>query len=426
MTTKPLLTITFLLAGFCGFSQSISFSDTVKGDIKLNKAIAYSEENKAGFDFNTADNAEFRNWGFTLVKPVCFSVTVPEGTYRVDVVLGSPEAASNTTIKAEGRVLMVEQKPVKKNKTETVSFNVNIRYAEIAGTDDKIALSERDLTELEWDHKLTLEFLGNPAVQHINITPVSNVTTIYLAGDSTVTNQAQEPWASWGQFLPNYVNQNAVVANYAVSGASLNSFKNSKRFEKIASVLKKGDYLLIEFGHNDEKIKGEGNGAYGLYTNLLKEFITTAREKGANVILLTPTQRRFFENGKLKETHGDFPDAMRKVAAELNVPLIDITQLTTAMYESWGDEKSRRAFVQYPANTFPGQDKALEDNTHFNSFGANEIAMAVINEVKKQNLSLKKLLKDKVPAYNPAKPNDISSWTLPMSQRFDKTKPNGN
>ena len=122
----------------------------------------------------------------------------------------------------------------------------------------------------------------------------------------------------------------------------------------------------------------------------------------------------------------DFPDAMRAVAKKLNVPLIDVTQMTTQLYEKWGDDMSRKAFVQYPANTFPGQEKALEDNTHFNSFGANEIALCVIKGIRELGLPLKKNITKETPAYDPTKPNYISNWTLPMSVRFEIAKPDGN
>lgn len=142
---------------------------------------------------------------------------------------------------------------------------------------------------------------------------------------------------------------------------------------------------------------------------------------------MTPTQRRAFNaDGTLKPTHGDFPDAMRAVAKKNNVPLIDVTQMTTQMYESWGDEPSRKAFVQYPANTFPGQTNALEDNTHFNGFGANEIALCVIEGLRGLDVPLKKNITKQTPSYNPNKPNAFSTWTLPMSVRFEIVKPDGN
>ncbi len=292
---------------------------------------------------------------------------------------------------------------------------------------EHIKIKDRDKNQLNWDDKLTLEFSGTAVIQSINISLATNVKTLFLAGDSTVTDQDLEPWASWGQFITNYFSNEVVIANYAESGATLSSFKGAKRLDKILTLMKPNDYVFIEFGHNDEKIKGEGNGAWGLYTNSLKEFISKFREKGGIPILVTPTQRRAFnDDGSLKPTHGDFPDAMRKVAIDLQVPLIDVTKMTTDMYESWGDEPSRKAFVQYPANTFPRQTEKLEDNTHFNSFGANEIAKCIVQSIKDLKLDIAKYIKPDLPNYNPKKPDNFSDWTLPMSTRFENIKPDGN
>ena len=200
-----------------------------------------------------------------------------------------------------------------------------------------------------------------------------------------------------------------------------------RRLKKIETLIQPGDYLIIEFGHNDEKIKGEENGPWRSYSDLLTEFIQMAKSKGAIPILVTPTQRRFFnENGTLKATHGEFPDAMRAVATRNNVSLIDITKITTDLYEAWGDPLSRKAFVQYPANTFPGQTNILEDNTHFNSFGANEVVRCVITGIQKLPIPLKQHILPSVTTYNPKQPNMFSNWTLPMSSRFEAVKPDGN
>lgn len=411
---------------YFGNSQSISFSKNTSADYVITTPLSILDNSLYGFDFGTEKNVKFYQDGFTAKSSVYVSMEMPEGNYHVEVTLGSDKKPSVTTIKAESRRLMVEALPLNKKETKVVSFNLHIHHKTIGGTTQEVSLKSREVNELDWDTKLTLEFLGTPAVKEIKITPANNVTTLFLAGDSTVTDQDLEPWASWGQFFTNYVGTNAVVANYAFSGATLQSFKSMKRLEKVLTLIKEGDYLLVEFGHNDEKIKGEGNGAYGLYSNLLREFIDEARSRGAYVIFLTPTQRRAFESGKLIPTHGDFPDAMRTVAKTLNVPVIDLTEITSTMYQSWGDLPSRKAFVQYPPNTFPGQDKELEDNTHFNGFGANEIALAVVNEIKAQHLKLAAFFKKDTPAYNPEKPNNIQDWTLPMSPRFDNTKPYGN
>ncbi|WP_308991086.1 rhamnogalacturonan acetylesterase [Mariniflexile litorale] len=408
-------------------SQSFNFgiNTNEKNTTYINNPILYNDALGYGFDFQSGQNIKFKKNFITSKQSIYFSVKLPEGNYKINVVLGGKKC-STTTIKAESRRLMLKEITLDKNNTTQQSFTVNIRSPKI-NTTEYIKVKDRDKNQLNWDDKLTLEFSGTPVIQSVKISPVSNVKTLFLAGDSTVTDQDLEPWASWGQFITNYFNSDIVVANYAESGATLSSFKGTKRLDKILTFMKPNDYVFIEFGHNDEKIKGEGNGAWGLYTNSLKEFITKFREKGGSPVLVTPTQRRAFNNdGTLKPTHGDFPDAMRKVAIDLQVPLIDITEMTTYMYESWGNDGSRNAFVQYPANTFPGQAEKLEDNTHFNSFGANEIAKGVVQSIKDLKLDIAQYLKPNLPNYNPKKPDNFSDWTLPMSTRFENSKPDGN
>ena len=395
-------------------------------EILISTPLLYNPTTGYGFDFGSVSNVKINSNSFSTEKPTYFSVAIPEGNYKVEITIGSKEKASNVTIKVESRRLMLNQFSVKKGDQVTKTFNVNIRNPKIDATTN-MSLKDREKATFNWDDKLTLEFLGDVTVQSIKITPVTTIPVIYLAGDSTVTDQDVEPWASWGQFITNYFNDEVVVANYAVSGSALSSFKSSNRLKKINSLLKPGDYLFIEFAHNDEKLKGLENTAWESYSKYLAEYVETARKKGAIPVLVTPTQRRAFNpDGTLKPTHGDFPDAMRAVAKKMNVTLIDITQMTTVLYEKWGVEASKNALVHYPANTFPGQVKALEDNTHFNSFGANEIALCVIKGIRDLDLPLKKYISKETPAYDPTKPNYISNWTVPMSVRFEIAKPDGN
>lgn len=403
------------------FGKKIKKNDgtSIKNSVKYNNEIGF------GFDFQSAQNVKFNKKSISSESSIYFSVKLPEGNYKIDVVLGGNKA-SNTSIKAESRRLMLKELKLDKKETSNYSFTVNVRTPKITDK-ESVKVKDRDKNQLNWDDKLTLEFAGNPNIQSIKISPITTIKTVFLAGDSTVTDQDVEPWASWGQFITNYFNSNIVVANYAESGATLSSFKSTNRLEKILSSMKPDDYFFIEFGHNDEKIKGDDNGAWGLYTNSLKEFITKCKEKGGIPILVTPTQRRAFNtNDSLTETHGDFPAAMRQVAKDLNITLIDVTKMTTDMYEAWGNEPSRKAFVQYTANTFPNQTEALEDNTHFNSFGANEIAKCVVQAIQDLNLELANYLIPNLPEYNPKKPDNFTNWTLPMSTRFEIKKPDGN
>ena len=390
----------------------------------INKAVVYTKTAGYGFDLQSDKNVVFDEKSISAKSPFYFSIKLPEGNYSVEIVLGGSNSGI-TTVKAESRRLMLREIKTAANETKTMRFMVNVRTAKF-DINNTITLKPAEIKGLNWDEKLTLEFLGTSIVQSIKVTPVSKIITIYMAGDSTVMEHDLEPWASWPQFFQNYLTTDVVIANYAYSGLTLRSFESTYRLEKILYLMEPGDYLFIEFGHNDEKATGDGKGASGAYTALLKDLIVKTRNKGGSPILVTPIQRRIFNpNGTLKPTHGEFPDAMRKVAQEMQVPLIDVTKMTTSLYQSWGNELSKKAFVHYPANTFPGQISALADNTHFNSFGANEVTRCIVQNIKNAGLDLAKHIKPTVPHYifkNPSKPSD---WTVPMSIRIGIDKPDG-
>lgn len=410
------------------FGLSNSASSVQQSDVQVNNistALIYDADRGFGFDFDSAKQSRFTQAAVIAEQSLYFSVRLPEGRYQVDLSLGSELADSTTTLKAESRRLMLNQVHVPKGQTLTRTIVLDVRSPVISAS-QQITLKDRELNELNWDNKLTLEFAAHSAIKRIKITAVKDVPVIFLAGDSTVTDQDVEPWASWGQLFTQYLSPDIVVANYAVSGASLYSFKASLRLDKILSVLKKGDYVFIQFAHNDEKRRGEGIGPWLSYSDLLREYVERVRHKGGIPLLLTPVQRRFFDaDGTLQPTHGDYPAAIRKVAADNQVPLIDLTQLTTSLYESWGDERSRQAFVQYPANTFVNQPEALKDNTHFNYFGANEIALCVVKGIWDAKLDLSKYLGANERHYDPQTPNVFENWSVPMSPRFVATKPEG-
>ena len=423
----------FIVIGPISFGQNHQDSTSWTfyfGSSRTDKANAVTyakpwQQATYGFDFQTDTCVVMEKKNMFANSPVYFSKVLPAGTYLVEVKLGSKNRSTINTVKAESKRLMINQLKLNKDEYTTVRFLVELQNKYINSTEE-VQLKDRDKIALNWDDKLSLEFSKNTAVRHLSITRVNSVPTLFLAGDSTVADQDLSPWASWGQFITQYVNDSLVVANYANSGASLASFKGRKRWAKILSLLKKGDYVMIEFGHNDQKRSGKGIGPWLSFTALLKEFVESARAKGGVPILVTPVQRRVFNADQtLKSTHGAYPDATRQVAKTLNVPLIDLTKMTTTLYEAWGDETSKAAFVHYPENTFIGQKSALEDNTHFNDFGANEIALCVMKEVEDIGVGLEKYLKQ-TPHYNVDKPNHIHEWTLPMSPRFEAKKPDGN
>ncbi|MDO4334427.1 MAG: rhamnogalacturonan acetylesterase [Bacteroidales bacterium] len=323
---------------------------------------------------------------------------------------------------------MLNEVNLPKKKQEEYSFIVNKRNPGI-NLKDSVRLNPREYGTCNWDDKLTIEVTGkSPAVESITIRPVEesdSVTTLFYCGDSTVVDQNKEPWASWGQLIPQFFDEQIAVSNHAESGQRTSSFFAGKRYDKVLSMAKPGDYVFVEFGHNDEKDKGAGSGAYYNYAHNLKTFIDRARSKQLNVVFLTPTARRNFKNGKLQDTHGDYPKAMREVAARENVPLIDLTEMTSTLYEALGEEGSKRVLVHYPAGTFAGQDKALADNTHFNTFGADQVARCVREGIAEKLPELAKHLKPYT-KYSPATPDDADAFYWPLSTFVDMEKPLGN
>jgi lysophospholipase L1-like esterase len=361
-------------------------------------------------------------------QPIDFAVKVPDGNYRVTVTLGSKKRAAQTVVRAESRRHYSDVITTKKGQFRTLTFVVN-KHEPAIDAARQVKLKPRELTYKNWDAMLNLQFCGPaPAVQRITITPDTTATTIYLCGNSTVVDQEQEPWASWGQMITRWFDDRVVVANYAESGLSATTFLAQLRLDKILSTLRPGDYVICEFGHNDEKEKKPGDGAWYSYTRNLKIFVDRVREKGGNLILVTPTARRFFEADQLtlRNTHGDYPEAMRTVARRENVPYIELNGMSTTLYQTLGFEGSKKALVHYPANTFADQPKPLADNTHFNPFGAWEVAKMVVMGLKQLQSPLAAHLRGDWQDFDPAYPDNPETFVWYPSGNTSLTKPDGN
>ena len=381
----------------------------------------YSDEAGFGYDILSVPAKK-------STEPFYFSVKVPDGNYKVKVELGSKKKAANTTVRAESRRLMLENINTKKGETATYEFVVNKRSPQISEK-ERVRIKPREKGSLTWDDKLTLEFNGDaPAVKSIHIEKTEDCPTIYLCGNSTVTDQGNEPWASWGQMVPRWFNANVAVANHAESGLTAGSFLAQNRLDKIMTTLKKGDYVICEFGHNDQKEKSPGSGAWYNFSYNLKKFIDNARGKGATVIFCTPTQRRRFAEDKktIVETHGDYPAAMEAVARRENVPVIDLHQMTREFFQTLGYEDSKRALVHYPANTYPGQTKPLADNTHFNTYGAYEVAKMVVKGMKDLGLPIVQDIRSDFKDFDPNNPDDWKTFKWAPAKSVDIVKPDGN
>lgn len=354
------------------------------------------------------------------------STQVPDGNYRITVVLGSKRHAGNTTVRGESRRLFLENVVTKKKETRTLTFTLNKRNTHINSKED-VRIKTRERNKLNWDDELTLEVTGDySTVQRISIEPDTTATTVFLCGNSTVVDQDEEPWASWGQMITRWMDPGVSIANYAESGETASSFIAAGRLKKALTQMKAGDYIIMEFGHNDQKQKTPGSGAYYNFATALKTFVDEARNRGAHPIFVTPTQRRSFQNGRIQDTHGEYPDAMRWVAEREGVPVIDLHSMTRTLYEAMGEEASKRAFVHYPAHTYPGQTTALADNTHFNPYGAYQIAKCVIEGLRTAAPELYSHIRPEYKTYNPAQPDNVEDFRWVDSEKVDIVKPDGN
>lgn len=413
-------------------SYNFSFDGRDKTATKITADDVFTPEKGYGYDFqNVIDEARKQQTpGFQLSDGIFyFSVAVPDGNYRVTVTIGSKKQKANTTVRAESRRLYVFNEPTKKGEFKTFSFIVNKRNTEVLlpdGKRDVVKLKPAEADALRWDDKLTLEINGDaPACSQIKIEKV-DVPTIYLCGNSTVVDQDKEPWTSWGQIFGYWLTDEVGVANYAQSGLTASSFYAQNRLKKICSLAKPGDYVFIEFGHNDQKEKNAGAGAFYNFAHMLKTYVDQIREKGAVPVFVTPTQRRAWDGDKIRETHGQYPDAMRFVAKDLKVPVIEVHDMTRTFFETLGVEDSKHSLVHYPVGTYPGQTKAFEDNTHWNPYGAYEISLMVVKGIVDLDLPLKRYIGPNYKGYDPAQPTDWKTFHWSNSPFIEITKPDGN
>lgn len=380
----------------------------------------YSKESGYGFEQGAAvqcfDKDRTNSFGYcTSDKPFYFSAAVPEGNYRVTVTFGSKTSATNSTVKAELRRLMLEKVETKTGEFVKKSFVVNVRTPQFPGGEVKLKEREKTSEWWAWDEKLTLEFNGaNPSISRIEIEKLESIPTVYLLGDSTVCDQPGEPYASWGQMLTAFFQPTIAVSNHAESGESLRSSLGAKRLDKVVSLLKKGDYVFIQFGHNDEKEKGEGVGAFTTYKASLKKYVESVRAKDGIPVLITPMHRRTFDAaGKITNSHGDYPEAVRQTAKEENVALIDLNAMSKDFYEALGKEKSGAAFKE-------------GDGTHHNNYGAYELAKMIARGVRASKSGVAKYLKKDIALFNPSRPDPVEAFAVPASPTAPATKPLGN
>lgn len=430
-----------LFLGSLLFAQQTTFKfdfgteRTENGFIPITSTSKFDKKTGYGFmdisGLKSVDNGGNALTGdfITSDKPFYFSVIIPEGNYDITLNLGDSKGISEATVRVENRRLMLNDVKTKQGEVLEKKITVHVKDSIIRNQDGTqigiVKLKPRERKYLHWDNLLTIEFNGKaPKVCSVIIQPNTKAKTIYLTGDSTVVDAQYEPWASWGQMLPYFfVPNEVVIANYAESGETLKAFEDRHRIDKIWNKIKPGDYLFIQFGHNDQK---SGNSIKSGYRKRLKEWILKARELGAIPVLVTSMNRRVFDvNNKIVNTLDDFPDAMREIAKEEKADLIDLNAMSKTLFEAMGPEAAKKAFVHYPTNAYPNQPMALADDTHFNTYGAYELAQCIVKSIVDQNLPLKKYISKNYKNFDPNKPDDIKKFRWPESIFMETLKPDG-
>ena len=222
---------------------------------------------------------------------------------------------------------------------------------------------------------------------------------VYLIGDSTMADKplADNPERGWGQMFPMFFNDNVIIENHARNGRSTKSFIDEGRWKTVFDKLQQGNYVFIQFAHNDEKEKDSTRYAapHTTFKNNLIKFVKESREKGAIPVLITPVNRRKFDEHKnLIDTHKDYPAVVREIAQQENTTLIDLTKKSEVLFNKLGREGTKKIFLWVPPNKYKALPEGKEDNTHFNQNGATQIAKLVVDGIKESDLILKKYIKE--------------------------------
>ena len=362
----------------------------------------------AGYGFEPGAQVATGDSGRTTTsdKPFLFSAKVPEGNFNVTVTFGDSTTATTTTVKAESGRLMVERVEVPAGGVAMRTFTTNVRTPHLpklplnATGREEVSLDQFDSGNIrDWDGKLTLE-INSPraALRTIEIATAPTAPTIFLAGDSTMTDRDGGGDVSWGQLLPRFFKPGVAVSNNAQSGETLKSFMNALRLDKMLSQMKKGDYLFIQFAHNDSKASWpqtyvEPETTYKAY---LKVYIAEARLRGATPVLVTAMDRGARGTGLPTHGHGSYPQAMREVAAEEHVALIDLYTMSQTLYESAGADAP----------------KILADGTHSTAYGGYEFAKCIVMGIQRNKLDLANFIVDDFKDFDPAHPDSAAALNL--------------
>jgi len=360
----------------------------------------YTAERGYGFDLGSkpvdvARSGDPLTDGFvtTSDSPLFFSVKVPEGNYKVTLTLGDSQGESHTTLRAEAGHILAADISTAAGKFETRTFYVSVRRPNLppppqnapGGSIVHMFLAGEAEGRV-WDEKLTLEFNhSRPALCALEIVKDDKVPTIFVAGDSTVGDPRRGPGGNWPTQMCQFFKPEVVVINAAEGGETSKSFITGYRFDKVLTQIKPGDFFLIQFGHNDSKANWpqtytEPTTSFKAY---LRVFIAETQRRGATLVLVTPMERR--ANG---DTVGAWARAMREVAEQDHVPIIDQWAVSKQLWTALGDKVN----------------SAFSDQTHLSGYGGYLLSKLMIAGIQKNVPGLARFVVDDFKPMNPAQP----------------------
>lgn len=377
-------------------------SSVQEGYIKVSSDTAYSAE--AGYGF--ADISKVTSTDRTTSDPLksdfvsttgtSFNVDLPNGDYSITVIAGDEADSTDVGVKAEN-IQKVQNAAVAKGNYIERTFEISLV-----------------------DGQLNFEFSGtNPKVNGMTIEKLperaaGELPTVYIAGDSTVQTYDDywRPEAGWGQMIPRFFSSDVSFKNHAIGGRSTKSFINEGRLDNILREIKPNDFFLIQFGHNDATISiPERYASVPDYKNYLKTYINGARQRGATPILVTPVGRRDFNasTGKFNVSFPEYVQGMKEVAAEMNIDVVDLSARSVAYYDTIGPEGSLSVFLHTDPGVYTAFPNGSQDNTHFQEYGAIQLARLVSDEIKNLNIPLSQFVTGIEPPANvPAKPTNVA------------------
>jgi lysophospholipase L1-like esterase len=377
------------------------------GWTQITPANLYSTNSGYGFEPGTQPVAVGSD-ALGADKPFYFSVAEPEGNYKVTVTFGSKAAPSDNTVKAELRRLMLEKIHTDAGKTVTKSFIVNVRIPQYPGGQVRLKAPRETTQEARaWDDKLTIEFNrddAQSAVSKVEIEKV-NVPTLYILGDSTVCDQSGETFNSWGQMLTRWFGTGIALANHAESGETLASSLGEKRFAKVYSLLKPGDFVIMQFAHND--MKNNAPGALEKYKSDYVNVIADIRAKGATPIVVAAMER---SSGVTTDTLKGYPAAALETAAAQKAASIDLHSMSQKFYQALG----------------PDVKKAFNDGvTHHNNYGSYELSQMIVMGIKAAQPDLAKYILPDFKDYDPSHPDPMATFKMALSAGRNGPRPLG-